>query len=132
MNGSIFRFNRTYFLLAVLLFIIEVLIALYVHDAIVRPYIGDLLVVILLYCFVKAFVNTHPVKTAVAVLLFAYLIELLQYLNIVKHLGLQHSRLANVVIGNSFEWIDMIAYTLGAGVIVVVEYFYRKKRAFIA
>ncbi len=127
MSRSVFRFNKTYFFLAVVLFIIEVLIALYVHDAIVRPYIGDLLVVILLYCFVKAFVNTSPVKTAMAVLLFAYLIEILQYLNIVKHLGLQHSRLANVVIGNSFEWIDMIAYTAGAALVIVIERL-RKRR----
>lgn len=127
MRQSIFRFNRTYFLLAVLLFIIEVLIALYVHDAIIRPYIGDLLVVILLYCFVRAFVNTNPVRTALGVLLFAYLIEVLQYLNIVKHLGLQHSRLANIVIGNSFEWIDMIAYTAGIVLIIVVEYWRKRK-----
>lgn len=127
MSRSVFRFNKIYFLLAVILFIIEVLIALYVHDAIVRPYIGDLLVVILLYCFVKAFVNTNPVKTALAVLLFAYLIEVLQYLNIVKHLGLQHSRLANVVIGNSFEWIDMIAYTVGAALVVLIEYLRKRK-----
>lgn len=127
MSRPVFRFNKTYFFLAVVLFIIEVLIALYVHDAIVRPYIGDLLVVILLYCFVKAFVNTNPVKTAFAVLLFAYLIEVLQYLNIVKHLGLQHSRLANVVIGNSFEWIDMIAYTVGAAIVLMIEYLHRQK-----
>jgi hypothetical protein len=31
----------------------------------------------------------------------------------VKHLGLQHSRLANIVLGNHFEWGDMLAYTLG-------------------
>jgi len=123
-----FRFSRAYFALTVVLFTAEVLIALYVHDAIIRPYAGDLLVVILLYCFIKTFVDTPPLKTAIAVLLFAYLVELSQYLNLVKHLGLQHSRLANVVMGNSFEWLDMVAYTLGAILIVLVESAAQKRK----
>lgn len=122
------RFNKTYFLLTVVLFITEILIALYVHDAIIRPYIGDLLVVILLYCFVKTFFNTGPFKTAVGVLLFAYLVEFSQYLNLVKHLGLQRSRLANIVMGNSFEWIDMIAYTIGAAIVVAAEYYLQRRK----
>ncbi|PZR29465.1 MAG: DUF2809 domain-containing protein [Citrobacter freundii] len=122
------RFNKAYFALTITLFITEVLIALYVHDAIIRPYIGDLLVVILIYCFVKSFIDTPALKTAIAVLLFAYAVELSQYLNLVKHLGLQHSRLANVVMGNSFEWIDMLAYTIGAVIIVLVEYLLHKRK----
>jgi hypothetical protein len=123
-----FRFSKAYFALTVILFITEVLIALYVHDAIVRPYVGDLLVVILLYCFVKTFIDTPPLKTAIAVLLFACLVELSQYFNLVKHLGLQRSRLANVVMGNSFEWIDLIAYTLGAIIVVAAEYGQQKRK----
>ena len=96
------------------------------HDRIIRPYIGDLLVVILLYCFVRAFVNISPVKIAIGVLLFSYLIEVLQYLKLVKLLGLQHSRIANVVFGNLFEWIDLVAYTVGIIIVLAVEK-YRKQ-----
>jgi DNA integrity scanning protein DisA with diadenylate cyclase activity len=123
-----FRFNKNYFILAVVLFLIEIYIALYVHDAIIRPYIGDLLVVIFLYCLIKAFVNTPPVKTALAVLLFSYLIELSQYLNLVKHLGLQRSRFANVVMGNSFEWIDIAAYTAGVAIVIAIEYWRKRNK----
>lgn len=122
------RFNKAYFALTIVLFIIEVLIALYVHDSIIRPYIGDLLVVILIYSFIKTFADTPPLKTAIAVLLFAYLVELSQYFNLVKHLGLQHSRFANIVMGNSFEWVDMIAYTLGAVIIVLAESIIQKRK----
>jgi hypothetical protein len=38
-----FTFNLSYFLLALLLFVAEVLIDIYVHDRIIRPYIGDTL-----------------------------------------------------------------------------------------
>lgn len=118
-----FHFNKTYFLLFNLLFITEVLIALYVHDEFVRPYVGDVLVVILLYCFVKSFLNWPTGITVIAVLLFSYLIETLQYFNIVQVLGLGDSTLANTVIGNYFTWVDIVAYTLGALIVIVIEYF---------
>ena len=35
---------------------VEIVIALYVRDAFVRPYVGDVLVVILIACFIRIFV----------------------------------------------------------------------------
>lgn len=124
----ILQFNWRYFFGAIILFITEVLIALYVHDAIIRPYIGDLLVVILIYCFVKAFLNTPVIPTAIAVLLFAFGIETAQYCNIVKVLGLEKYTVARVVIGTSFEWIDLLAYTTGIILVIVTEKVLLKKR----
>jgi hypothetical protein len=115
------KFNRTYFLPALLLFIIEVLIALYFHDRIIRPYVGDMLVVILIYCFWKSFFNTPVIATALGVLSFAFIIELLQHLQIIKHLGLQDSNIARTVIGYSFEWIDVLAYIIGIVLLLIVE-----------
>lgn len=115
------KFNIRYFIAAVLLFVTEVLIALYVRDTFVRPYFGDYLVVILLYCFVRSFVQASPVKVAIAVLLFAYLIETLQYFQIVNRLGLQHNRVARTVIGYGFDWRDLLAYTLGIITVIIVE-----------
>jgi hypothetical protein len=43
------HFHPYYFIATVLLFLIEVLIAIYVDDAIIRPHGGDYLVVILLF-----------------------------------------------------------------------------------
>ena len=116
-----FRFNRLYFTLTLLIFIVEVLIALYLHDDFIRPYVGDFLVVILIYCFVRSFLQAPVVPVALGVLVFSYLVETLQYFNVVKLLGLGHSRLANVVIGNYFTWHDIIAYTLGVGFLILVE-----------
>ena len=115
------RFQKKYFILTILLFCSELFIALYLHDRFIRPYFGDFLVVILIYCFVKSFFNTPVLQTALAVVLFAYAIELSQYFNLVVKLGLQNSRLANLVLGNLFQWIDLIAYTLGIVLVIVVE-----------
>ena len=115
-----FTFNKKFFLLTLLLFITEVLIALFVKDRFVRPYVGDYLVVMLIYCFVRTFLNSPVLPTAIAVLLFAYLIETLQYFRLVDRLGLEHNIIAKTVIGYGFSWIDMLAYTLGIATILLV------------
>jgi hypothetical protein len=116
-----FKFKKEYFILALLIFGIEILIARFAHDRIVRPYIGDLLVVILLYCFIKSFLDTAPLKTALCVLLFSYAVETLQYFHVVTKLGLEHSSAARIIIGTSFEWIDLLAYTAGIALVIYSE-----------
>jgi hypothetical protein len=81
-------FNRHYFGWTVGLLGIEILIALFVRDRFVRPYLGDVLVVMLVYCFVRTFFDLAVLPLTVGVLLFAFTIEFLQYLNIVEVLGL--------------------------------------------
>lgn len=115
------RFDLKSFLLFLLIFVIEVLIALYVNDSIIRPYGGDLLVVVLIYYFVKSFVQIKPLYLSVGVLLFAYAVEIGQYFNLVEVLGLQDHTIMRIVIGSSFSWGDMIAYTLGAIVCYLVD-----------
>jgi hypothetical protein len=116
-----FRFQKNYFFLTVLLFCIEVFIAIYVKDAFVRPYVGDLLVVILLYCFFKSFWSASVTTVSLVVLIIAYMMEVAQYFNLVHHLGLQHSRLAKIILGSAFEWIDLLAYTLGIVLVLWIE-----------
>lgn len=116
-----FHFHRKYFFLALLLLLTEVFIALYVHDKFVRPYAGDFLVVILLYCIFKAFLDISVVPVALLVLVIAYAIEMLQYFKLLYRLGLQHSKLARVILGTSFAWTDMLAYTLGIILVIIIE-----------
>lgn len=115
------KVNCKYMEYAIVLFLTEIFIALYVTDEFFRPYVGDFLVVILLYCMVKSVLNVNNATSALSVLLFAYLLETLQYFRIVELLGLEDYPLANIIIGTSFAWIDMLAYTLGIITILIVE-----------
>jgi len=128
---KLLRFQKHYFILAVLLFIIEVCIAMYVHDGVIRPYIGDFLVVMLLYCFVRSFFKLPVLTTCILVLIFSFLVEILQYLQLVKMLDLQDSSLANTVLGNSFAWTDLAMYSAGVVTILCIEWLWgmrNKKR----
>ena len=121
-----FTFSKNYFIITVLLFVIEVCIALFVHDRFIRPYLGDVLVVILIYCFVKTFLKVTVLKAALGVLLFSFGIELLQYANIIEILGWQDNKLARTVIGTSFAREDLVAYVAGILLVIVVEKGLRK------
>ncbi|RYZ99605.1 MAG: DUF2809 domain-containing protein [Sphingobacteriaceae bacterium] len=116
-----FQFRLKYFITGLVIFIIEVIIALFVKDAIIRPHIGDLLVVIMIYCFIRAFFNCTVLQAAAFTLLFSYTIEILQYFKLVELLGLQKSLFARIVIGTHFSWIDMIAYTAGIIIVMLAE-----------
>jgi hypothetical protein len=115
------KFNFYYFTLTIVLFIAEFFIGTYMHDAIIRPYGGDFLVVIFLYCFIKSFVQTPIKGTAIGVLLLAYVIETLQYFHFVDVLGWHNSKLANIILGNFFAWGDIVAYTLGIVLVLILE-----------
>ncbi|MEO6685981.1 MAG: DUF2809 domain-containing protein [Dyadobacter sp.] len=123
------KFQFRYFISAVVLLFVEILIALFVDDDIIRPHIGDLLVVILIYCIIKSFLSLPVWFVAVSTLLFSYLVEVLQYFNIVNRLGLQNSKFARVIVGTNFSWIDMLAYTLGIAVVIGIESLVNNSRA---
>ena len=114
-------FNKNYFGLAVLIFIIEVLIALFVQDSFVRPYLGDVLVVILIYCFIKSFLPLPVFPVALVVMAFSFTIEFLQFQNIVEKLHLEQSKIARTVLGKSFSWIDLLTYIIGIAIILLIE-----------
>lgn len=115
------KLSLSYLILTILLFLTEVFIGMYMDDAIIRPYGGDFLVVILVYCFVKSFFDVPVMQTAIGVLLFSYVIEVSQYFHLVDLIGLGNSRIAVVMMGNYFAWTDMLAYTLGIITVLVIE-----------
>ncbi len=114
-------FNRFYFVLFIIFFIIEVIIAVYVNDRFIRPYLGDTFVIILIYCFVRSFFNIPTTPTIIAVLLFSYGIEVMQHFKLIELLGLGDSKIARIVIGTSFAWGDLVAYTAGAIIVGAFE-----------
>lgn len=120
MNNRL-QFNSNYFLFGIVLFITEILIAMFVHDSIIRPYVGDFLVVILIYCFVRSFLNTPVIPTAIAVLLFSYAIETAQYFRVINIFGLQRYRVARIILGTYFSWMDIVNYTAGIIAVIVIE-----------
>jgi hypothetical protein len=125
-------FNSRYFLFALALFVIEVLIALFVSDNFIRPYFGDYLVVMLVYCAVRTFIISSPFKIAIPVLLFSYVLEVAQYFHIADRLGLSGNVITKTMIGYGFDWWDLLAYTLGIITVLILDTKDAKRKGQIA
>lgn len=102
-----------YGITTIILLVIEVLIALYVHDSIIRPYVGDILVVVVIYTFVRIFIPERVALLPVYIFVFAAGVELLQLINIVDVLGVRDSSFFSVLIGTVFDIKDVICYAVG-------------------
>lgn len=105
----------------VILFLIEVLIALFVHDGFIRPYFGDVLVTILLCCFYKTIVPKGVSAIPIYVFIFAVLVEVAQFFNVVTLLGVENNVVLCTIIGTSFSFFDIICYGIGCLAFFVVE-----------
>ncbi len=102
-----------YLITALLLFMTEVLIALFVHDRFIRPYAGDILVVLLIYTLIRIFFPERPHLLPLYVFLLASGVELLQYFEIVRILGLENHALVCTLIGTTFDVRDILCYAAG-------------------
>lgn len=109
----------TYFIVTIVLLVIEVLIALFVHDNIIRPYVGDVLVVAVIYTFIRIFIPNKVKLLPLYIFLFSAFVELMQYINIVKLLGLQDNKFFSVLVGTTFDIKDIICYGVGCLLIII-------------
>ena len=102
-----------YAMVTVLLLAVEVVIALFVHDNFIRPYIGDVLVVIVLYTFLRIWIPDRLRLLPLYIFLFAAGVEVLQYFQIVKVLGLENNSFLRILVGSVFDVKDIVCYAVG-------------------
>lgn len=113
--------KRLFYLLCfIVILAVEVFIGMYVRDAFVRPYLGDALVVVLIYCFVRIFIPCGIRWLPVYVFAFACFIEVMQYFRLVDVLGLTN-RVARIVLGSTFDLKDILSYAAGCLFILIAE-----------
>lgn len=111
-----------YMVVFLLLLFVEVMIALYVHDAFVRPYVGDMLVVILVYSFMRIVIPIRCRLLPLYVFLFAAGVEILQYFRLVQVLGLENNTFLRILIGSVFDIKDIACYGVGGILLEAFEW----------
>ncbi len=107
---------------AFVVLLIEIAIALFINDSVIRPFVGDFLVVVLMYLGCRAIFNFSSEKIALGVLIFAFFIEVLQLFHLVDILGLGGNSVARIILGSTFDWWDLLAYVLGIGLIYGLDH----------
>lgn len=118
-----FRVHRTYLFLTIILFLIEILIAIKGRNFFfLRAYIGDVLVVILLYCFLLSFVEIrNKVGLLIGIFVFSVIVEISQYFKLAEILGFEEGSVGAIVMGNYFSWGDIICYATGCVLVFILD-----------
>jgi hypothetical protein len=107
------RARLFYLGLAAAVLALEAAIALWVHDAVIRPYAGDVLVVVGLYALVRIFVPTGLPYLPVGIFIFAAAVEVSQAFHLAARLGLAESPVMRTLMGGTFDWQDLLCYLVG-------------------
>lgn len=124
------RRRACYFALAVLIFAVEILIATRLrHAAFVRGSLGDVLVVILIYCAALSLREWPRVRLALAVFLFACAIEGAQYFHLARALGLRPGGVLWIALGATFQWSDIVCYGVGCAAALSLDLLINRRRA---
>lgn len=106
---------------------IEICIGLFIHDRFIRPYIGDVLVTVLLCCLVRCAFPNKPRLLVLYVFLFSVAVELLQLLKLADRIGLK-SGVLRIVLGATFDWTDILCYAVGCAMFYAAERLFIKRR----
>ena len=116
------------FILFMIFLVIEVLIALYVHDDFVRPYLGDVLVVVVLYFFVRIWIPEKYRWLSGAIFVFAAAVEVLQYFHLVEILGVENNVFLRTILGSTFDFKDIVCYGVGCLLLGFCEWIGYKRK----
>ena len=110
------------------IFLIELFIALFVRDAFLRPYGGDILVTVLICCFLRIFFPAGVRLLPVWVFLFAAAVEAGQFFDFVALMGLGDNAFFRILLGSTFSWADLVCYAVGCALFFAAETLAKRKK----
>jgi hypothetical protein len=121
-NKGLVKIRVKYAIVFLLLLVIEVLIALYVHDQLIRPYIGDVLVVVVLYLGIRILLPEGVKLLPLYLFIFAALVELLQLFKVLQLFHIENNTFLRIVFGSVFDIKDIICYGIGCLCLGIYEW----------
>ena len=124
-NEYIKKQRIIYILISNVLIGVEFIIGLFVHDRIVRPYVGDIIVVVILYAIVRAILPEIKHFLSAYVFIFAFAYEFTQMLPLVDVLGIQNGFM-RALMGTSFSWVDIACYLIGCALCLPHDFSIKK------
>lgn len=131
LNGKkvidIIKINKVNLLFFLIFFITEIIIGKFADSSgWIRCYAGDILIMPLMYFFIRVFTDLLKKSLPVLLLLFAFLVEFLQNMDICGFLGIDKKSLLAVIIGTKGDLKDIICYIIGTVFVYVILFIKRR------
>ncbi|MCG8572360.1 MAG: DUF2809 domain-containing protein [Spirochaetes bacterium] len=114
--------QKTYFLFFFLFFLIATGIFLFTNGFI-RGFAGDMVIIAILYLLIRLLTPLSKYFSLSIVLVFAFLIEFIQLLQLPQKFNLSHNLFINITIGATFDPLDLLAYCIGGLLILTLDFF---------
>ncbi|MBQ3088381.1 MAG: DUF2809 domain-containing protein [Clostridia bacterium] len=103
------------------LMLTELYIAAFATNVFVRSYLGDVFITMLICCLLSAVVPKKIPFLPIFVFIFSAIVEIAQYFDVVKLLGLADCEFVSVWFGRSFSYYDIICYAVGCALFFVID-----------
>ena len=103
------------------LMLTEIYIAAFVTQVFVRSYLGDVFITLLICCFFAAVIPKKIPFLSLFVFIFSVMVEISQYFDLVKLLGLENCKIISVWFGRSFSYYDIVCYAAGCALFFVID-----------
>jgi len=116
-----FQFNVKYFSINLFLLAALIVIAVFVKELFLQSYISDVLIIFWFFFLLKSFLKVANYELAHYALLFAFVLEIAQFYQVIELLELQDNKIAQMALGSAFDWFDLLAFAVGWLVILVIE-----------
>lgn len=119
------RFDSKALLEALAVFVLLVLLATVgAGTGWLRSFGGDVLAVVWVYLVFKSVIAAPPLPLAFAAFAVGCMVECGQYLAFTFHWHIPN-RALRIVLGSTADWWDVVAYAIGFGAVVLVEWWAR-------
>lgn len=120
------RFSRrsVFIISTLLLLIVEILIAVFA-GGMLRGFIGDILIIVLIFSFIRIFTSKlHCLPQLIFILAIA--VEISQIFEPAKLLGFDNNAVLSIILGATFDFYDILAYAIGTLITLTWELFLKK------
>ncbi|MBU5488076.1 DUF2809 domain-containing protein [Clostridium sp. MSJ-8] len=117
-----------YLIIFIIIFMVEVFIGAYSHSGIIRNYVGDILVIPIMYFFIRIIYPKRIRKLPYILFLFAVIVEILQYMKINNILGIEGSSLLGILLGSTGDIKDILCYFIGTIIIIIIDVIENRRR----
>ncbi|AFM05402.1 Protein of unknown function (DUF2809) [Bernardetia litoralis DSM 6794] len=116
------RNRKNYFLLIIITILIGLISRTDFISNFITDYFGDYLYAILFFLiFGFLFIKTKSYKLLIISLIFCYGIEFLQLYQADWINFIRNYKISRLILGNHFQWNDIISYTFGAMTAYILE-----------
>ena len=112
--------KNKYFIWFIITFLLEVMIALYIQNNIIRNYIGDILIIICIYFLAKMIFKNKIKNLSLYILILGVFVEIMQYFNVMKNIA-GNNKILKIILGSTFDIKDIICYIIGFYIIKLYE-----------